>query len=79
MKVKVKATVVVEIEVEDGWDDGMILFHVEENGCPGTKEVGVEIEEAIHQGKQFGVCWACNLQGENEVLEINGKPPERGS
>lgn len=74
MKVKVRASVIVEIDLPDEWDKGQILFHVEMNGCPGVHEVGSKIEEEMTGSKLAGVCWACNLEGDNKVLEIDGKP-----
>lgn len=74
MKVKVKASVFVEVDVPDGWDQSDIQFHIEENHCPGTGEVGAAIDQAYAHGKKYSVCWACNLQGQNEILEIDGKP-----
>lgn len=69
MKVKVKASVIVEVDLPDDIDP---FFCLEENGCPGTDVVGAEIISAINYGDSESVCWACNLQGENKILSIDG-------
>ena len=45
-------------------------YHIEENHCPGTGVVGAKFDEVYEHGKENSVCWACNLQGENEIIEI---------
>lgn len=72
MKVRVRATVEVEVEFEDhpNFDP---IFHVEENGCPGSGAVGSAIERKIRESRQSSVCWACPW-GENKVIAINGAP-----
>ncbi len=74
MKVTVQCTLEVEIEwpdgpVPDGFDslEDWLKFRIEENGCPGTGEVGSAIEDSIEYGES-GVCWACNLKGSNKIL-----------
>ncbi len=70
-KVKVQCTLVVEVEVPDDADPHFIF---EDNGCPGTGVVGAAIDAAILAGDTNSLCWACNLHGENKILEIDGVP-----
>lgn len=71
MKLLVKCTLMVPVEVPDHWkEDNHYLFALEDNGCPGTSMVGTAIDEAIASGDETGICWACNFQGTNEVVEI---------
>lgn len=72
MKVKVRCTFEIEVEVADDVEN--VHFMIEENSCPGTGVVGAELERLIEAHDIAGTCWACNLQGENKILEINGEP-----
>ena len=69
-RVKVRCTVEVEIPWPEEGTDEDIRQMIEEHDCPGTGRVGVEIEREYERGQELGVCWACNLKGENKVLEI---------
>jgi hypothetical protein len=69
MKVKVKCTLIVEVEMPEPWD---AHFQIEENGCPGTGLVGAAIDDAIQEGEINSTCWACGLLGENKILAIDG-------
>lgn len=64
--IKVRASFDVEIEVPAEWDDDMVRFYVEENGCPGTGAVGSAVVAAV-EGRALdgGECWACARNGEN--------------
>ena len=75
MRIKVAATVVVEVDVEvpEGTDP---FFIVEENGCPGTGAVGAAIEKQMREDTGRSVCWACNLRGANKIVAIDGRPVE---
>lgn len=73
MKVRVACTVFVEVEIPDDTVDPERL--IEETGCPGTGVVGAAIDAAIEKGEAAGTCWACDLSGENTVLEIDGVIP----
>lgn len=77
MKVRVKCTVFVEVELPDGTD---AEFAIEENSCPGTGPAGAAIDAAMEHGRKAGVCWACNLQGKNEIdaFSPNATPPDAG-
>lgn len=77
MKVKVRASVVVEIDLPDEWNEDQVIYHAEEHDCPGSGQVGRLIEKEIKKCEPASVCWACNLSGENVVLEIAGKPVQR--
>ncbi len=70
MIVRVQCTIVIDVEYPD--DTEHPDFVIEENGCPGTGNVGSAIDRVIEDGEKRGVCWACNLQGENKILAING-------
>jgi hypothetical protein len=67
MKIKVRCTLIVEIEAPDDpeydaeWD-------IEENHCPGTGLVGSAIDAVMGEAEDKRVCWACNLQGKNEII-----------
>jgi len=78
VKIKVRCTVIVEVELTaeecGGVDPAWVI---EENGCPGTGIVGSAIDAAIAENDAAGFCWACNLHGKNEVIEIDGRPVER--
>lgn len=68
MNILVKCTLFVTIDVPDG-DMDAIKFQIEENGCPGTGLVGNAIESACRAGFNADTCWACNLNGTNEIVE----------
>jgi len=65
-KYRVKCTVFVDVE----YPEDIAKFMIEENGCPGTSAVGAAIDRAIEHGRKNGVCWACNLGGTNEIVEV---------
>ncbi len=74
-KVKVLCTMEVEIDwpdepVPEAFESrkDWIEWTIEENGCPGTGDVGHAIDDAIEHGEKHGVCWACNLKGKNKVI-----------
>ena len=72
-KVKVKVTLLVDVEFSDDATDEQIKFIVEENGCPGTNVVGSAIEAAMAENDARSTCWGCALHGENEVVSL-GEP-----
>lgn len=76
-KVVVECRLTVAVEVPDDWDDGRVLFHLEENGCPGTREVGAALGAAIEEHERKQTCWACALGGENRVVTIDGREVEK--
>ena len=71
MKLRVRCTLYVEVELPPDRDP---VFWIEENSCPGTGPVGAEVEAELQYGEVNSVCWSCNLQGRNEIVEVNGLP-----
>ena len=69
VKVTVQCTLEVVVMVEDQYAVNLD-FTIEENSCPGTGIVGSAIDRAIEYGDEHGVCWACNLKGQNNILKI---------
>ena len=68
MKILVKCTLIVSVEVPDD-PEYDVHFDIEENHCPGTGLVGSAIDEVLRQAEIESVCWACNLQGTNEIVK----------
>ncbi len=74
-RILVRCTFLVPVEIEyqeenaEWFNDGGLEFMVEENGCPGTGAVGAALEHAIEFGTAHGICWACDLHGENEIMD----------
>jgi len=66
-RITVQCTLQVVVEMEDHID---AEFMIEENSCPGTGIVGNAVADAIEYGDEHGVCWACNLRGENKIISI---------
>jgi hypothetical protein len=58
------------VEFPDDATDDHIRFVLEENGCPGTGSVGLAIEMTMIKYEEQSTCWACALQGENEIVSI---------
>jgi hypothetical protein len=71
-RVKVECRFVIEVEIDMPIEE--LEFYVEENSCPGTGRVGSALEEHMAAHEAASTCWACALQGENKILEIDGKP-----
>jgi hypothetical protein len=67
-KIRVRCAYEIEVEVPDDWTAEDVRFHVEENGCPGTGLVGAALEAHRDRCEAASVCWACALQGTNEVM-----------
>jgi len=67
VKVRVRCTYLVEVELPD---DADVKFIIEENGCPGTGAVGLALEETMKECDAASQCWACALGGKNEILEV---------
>jgi hypothetical protein len=72
MKILVKCTLEVEVEVADNLynEEFTPEFDIEENHCPGTGIVGSKIEEVMESCRKKSTCWACCFNGKNEILEI---------
>lgn len=66
-KILVKCTIEIPVEVpeDDNYD---MYFDIEDNHCPGTGIVGTAIEKVIKDGKENNWCWACALNGKNEII-----------
>ncbi len=75
MTVKVRCTYVIEVELPDDYavDERELRFRIEENGCPGTGVVGAAFDAVYEEGEEKEWCWACEMQGENKVIEIDGR------
>ena len=68
MRVKVLCSFTIEVEVPD--DVGTNLrWLIEEEGCPATGIVGAALEAHQAECEKTGVCWACQLNGKNEIME----------
>lgn len=66
MKVLVKCTFTIEVEVPDNHHDPK--FAIEENGCPGTGLVGVAFAKHLEAHESKMTCWACALQAKCEIV-----------
>ena len=64
--VKVTFTIPVKVPDSEEYDE---YFDIEENHCPGTGLVGIAIDEHIKEFNKKGMCWACSLNGRNEIVE----------
>ena len=67
MKINVKCTLTVPVEVPDN-PDYSVNFDIEENHCPGTGLVGAAIDKIIKEMNEKGFCWACALGGKCEIV-----------
>jgi hypothetical protein len=74
-KIKVKCTLYVDVDYPDGIEDengyGNPQFTIEENSCPGTGIVGSEIARVMREQEKKSCCWACALNGTNEIISIS--------
>ncbi|HOA00874.1 MAG TPA: hypothetical protein PKI27_01050 [Dermatophilaceae bacterium] len=69
MKVKVRCSYTIEVEVPDDVDYD-VQFDIEENHCPGTGVVGAALDAHREACDAKHVCWACMLGGKNEVVSV---------
>ena len=71
-KALVKCTLELEVEIEapDSCDRDHVMFMIEDDGCPGTGPIGAAIEAKIKEHREAGTCWACAMQGVNEVMKL---------
>lgn len=71
--INVKCTYIIQVEVSEDEEDGYSAsFDIEENHCPGTGLVGRAFEEHYKRhdtGELKAFCWACALQGTNEIVD----------
>ena len=66
--INVKCTFTIPVEVPDDpkYDEE---FDIVANHCPGTGLVGMAVEKHIEAMDLIGCCWACALDGENEIVK----------
>lgn len=67
MKFLVRCSYEIEVELPDDCHDPQ--FVIEENSCPGTGAVGAALYSIMDRDQEKGVCWACNLKGENKIVK----------
>lgn len=67
MKVRVRCSFVVDVELPDDCDP---YFTIEDNGCPGTGAVQMALEKIMVEHDNASTCWACAAEGKNEILEV---------
>lgn len=68
MKLRVRCTYEIDIEIPDGSDMDNVRFSIEDNGCPGTGRVGSALDQHMQAQSEAGFCWACALGGKNEIV-----------
>lgn len=67
--INVKVTFTVPVEVPDTPEyKEIMVFDIEENHCPGTGLVGIAIDKLIKEHEANDTCWACAVNGENEII-----------
>lgn len=59
-------TIPVEVPVDPEYN---AKFDIEENHCPGTGRVVAALDKLREQFDSESVCWACNLDGKNEIID----------
>lgn len=74
-KILVKCTLLVPVEVLSDLEN--LQFIIEENGCPGTGDLGRVIDREIERANKGSFCWACNFQGENKIIDYNYKEDDQ--
>lgn len=62
----------VEVSADKEYLDN-IEFHIEENHCPGTGDVGVAFDKNYIFHEKNRSCWACALRGKNEIIDYDYK------
>lgn len=67
-KYLVRCTYEIEVEMSDTISDH--YFHIQENGCPGTGEVGLALDQLMEKHDDASTCWACACQGKNEIIKV---------
>lgn len=65
--IRVLCSFVIELEMSDE-DYERRHFIIEDNGCPGTGEIGAKIEKMIETSHEEGICWACKAEGVNRIV-----------
>ena len=72
MKQIIKVTLYVPVDLPDD-EDYNASYDIEENHCPGTGIVGAAIQKMIDECEEKSTCWACSLNGTNEIIEHEGE------
>lgn len=72
MKVKVMCSYTITVDIPESMRNNL-HFYIEDNHCPGTVEMGAEIERIMREQKAKSCCWACAVGGECKILEIDGE------
>lgn len=72
-KITVKCTFFIEVEVPADEDPDLTEFVIEDNSCPGTGRVWGTLAPYIEECNSKSICWACNLQGRNEIVDDPGR------
>jgi hypothetical protein len=72
MKVKVRCTYILEVEIPDDCDPE---FTIEDNCCPGSGAVGGALRKLMekHEAPSAG-CWACACGGSNVIVPDGERP-----
>lgn len=66
--VKVNVSFDIDVPYDDDWDDNTIIWYIEDNSCPATWNLWVELDKIINSNNW---CWGCKLENlEQTVLEI---------
>ena len=65
IKVRITLEISVEVPGDNTYDPS---FDIEENHCPGTGLVGMTLDKHIDKFRESGYCWACALNGKNEIV-----------
>ena len=65
--INVKCSFVIPVKVPDSpeWDE---YFQIEDNSCPGTSQVGLALSRHMEKHDKKSTCWACALNGKNEIV-----------
>lgn len=72
----VECTFRIEVPWDESWgDDAAMRFRIEENSCPGTGPVNGVLEALMETAEENSVCWACNVNGRNKLIEIIDREP----
>lgn len=66
MIIKVRCAFEIDVEIPDLTEN--IKWAIEDSLCPGTGFVGAALDRVMADAKERGVCWACNLNGENKII-----------
>lgn len=66
-KIDVRVSFIIPVEIPDDQEYDEI-FDIEENHCPGTGIVGMAIKKHIEEYDKNHFCWACALNGKNEIV-----------